>query len=587
MEAPFNIISFIDKEILKVAKKCEGFNKEFHPEVRVADPRFGDFQANGVLPFAKKNQQNPRALATTLADALKESPTFKENEISISIAGPGFINFSLGPKFLSQWLECYEDEKSLKKGAEALCSGEKVVVDYSSPNTAKQMHVGHLRSSVIGESICRVLRFCGAEVVGDNHIGDWGTQFGMLIMAIKQTGFDIFQKIEDPLEKLENLYKEGRKLFDEDEDAQKEARDELVKLQQGDPENMKLWERINEISYQAFQEVYDLLNIKHDVILGESFYRDKVDNVWKELEAEKIAEISEGALVVFHPEHPRYAKTPFIVRKSDGASNYATTDLATLLYRKEHFNADWIINITDARQKDHFEQLALTGEKWFKATKRTFPKMTHVTFGTILGEDGKAIKTRSGDPIKLKELLNESVQRAQQIVNEKAKDLSDSERKEIAETVGIAAVRYADLMQNRSSDYIFSWDKMLSFEGNTAPYLLYAGARIHSILRKVKEAYPNGDTATAPLETEAEIALAKQLANFPVSLEQTVIDLRPHNLCQYLYDLSGAFSSFYNADKVMVDDDAVRNKRLMLCSRTLSTLECGLHLLGIKTLERM
>jgi arginyl-tRNA synthetase len=302
-----------------------------------------------------------------------------------------------------------------------------------------------------------------------------------------------------------------------------------------------------------------------------------------------LATESEGALVVFHPEHPRFNTQPFIIRKSDGAANYASTDLATMAYRVEHFGADAIVILTDARQTDHFEQLWLTTQKWFKATGRRLPRFEHVSFGSILGEDGKAIKTRSGDPIRLKALLAEAEDRAFTLVSEKSPELSEAERHEIAAAVGIGAVRYADLSQNRSSDYVFAWDKILSLEGNTAPYLLYAVARIHSIFRRhgVNPADATAVAAATAPESETELALARKLVALASTLDLTTSQLRPHFLCTYLYELAGAYSAFYAADKVLVDDPAIRARRLLLCARTLLVLESGLRLLGLRTLGRM
>jgi len=367
------------------------------------------------------------------------------------------------------------------------------------------------------------------------------------------------------------------------------ARAELVKLQAGESENLALWHKINAISGSAFQEIYDQLEIRFDHHYGESFYNDKLQQVYEELRAQNIAEDSQGALVVFHPEHPRFKTQPFIIRKSDGASNYASTDLATMLFRAEQLHAHAIVILTDTRQSDHFEQLWLTTQKWFARTRRATPRFEHVSFGSILGEDGKAIKTRSGDPIKLKALLSEAEERAFVLVTEKSPQLSEAERREIARAVGIGAVRYADLAQNRSSDYVFAWDKILSFEGNTAPYLLYAVTRIHSIFRKLNLSPTDAQAAagaTAP-ETAAEIVLARKLLGFAASLRLTTTQLRPHFLCTYLYELASEFSGFYSVDKVIVDEPAVRARRLLLCARTLLILETGLGLLGLRTLSRM
>jgi arginyl-tRNA synthetase len=460
------------------------------------------------------------------------------------------------------------------------------VVDFGSPNTAKQMHVGHIRSIVIGEAICRLLEFCGAKVVRDNHLGDWGTPYGKLFYAYKRF-LDEAALARDPLEELERLYKKADAVTKEDPQALEEARQELVRLQSGEPESVALWEQVNRISIDALESIYRRLDVRYDHYLGESFYRDKVDQVYRELTDLGIAEESEGALVVFHREHPRFATQPFIVRKSDGASNYASTDLATMLYRLEHFGADGVVIVTDARQSDHFEQLRLTSEKWFAATGRRMPQFEHVTFGTILGEDGKAIKTRTGDPIRLKALLDEAEERAYRVVQEKNPALPEADLRDIANAVGIGAIRYADLSQNRTSDYVFAWDKLLAFEGNTAPYLLYAAARIHSILRKLGPGDDAGPEEASAFATPEEIALARKLLAFVPALKLTAGSLRPHFLCLYLHELAGTFSSFYNANRVLVDDRAERARRLLLCRRTLLIVETSLKALGLRPLQRM
>ena len=461
------------------------------------------------------------------------------------------------------------------------------MVDYPSPNTAKQMHVGHLRPMVIGEAVKRLLAFCGADVIADNHIGDWGTNFGILIYGIKTSGYKLDPENENSLEELEQMYKRGSALAKESPEAAEAARAELVKLQNGDPENTELWNKINETSSAAFEKMYRRMGLTIDVSLGESFYRDKVGRIYAELSECGIAEENQGALVVFLREHDRFKTQPFIIRKSDGASNYASTDLATLLYRVEHFGAEEVVYVTDGRQQDHFQQLFMTAGKWFDCKGYRLPKLRHVWFGTILGEDGKAIKTKSGEPVRLKALLDEAVARARKIVLEKNPDTPPEEADKIAETVGVAALRYADLSQNRTNDYLFSWDKLLAFDGNTAPYLLYAVARMHSIFRKLGIS-PDADfSAAGEMETEQEIALARKLVALPAVFELTLAELRPHYLCTYLYELAGTFSTFYNANKVMVDDESVRARRLMLCSRALRVMETGLRVLGIEPLEKM
>ena len=587
MPVPFNFATAIAAALNEAAASLALDASIFSPEVRTADPRHGDFQANGVLPYAKRTKQNPRALAEQVVAALPDSLA---ELTEVAIAGPGFLNFTLKPNALEGWLKDYADESSLRAGAKSAQpeAGQTYVVDYSAPNTAKQMHVGHLRSAVIGEAIARLLDFSGAKVIRDNHIGDWGTGFGKLIWAYKRE-LDATALETDPLEEFERLYKVGNKAADDSEEVLIEARQELVKLQSGDKENLAIWHRINEVSLEAFQKIYDQLGIKFDHTLGESFYNYKVTQVYDELSEIGLAEESQGALVVFHPEHPRFKTQPFLVRKSDGAANYASTDLATLLYRREHFDADAAIYVIDSRQGDHCQQLFLTAQKWFEKTNRRLPRLEHTSFGTVLGENNKPLKTRSGENIKLRDLLREATERAAKLVGEKSASLSPEEQAHIADVVGVGSVQYADLSQNRSSDYLFSWDKMISLEGNTAAYLLYALARIRSIFRKL-DLEPTDATATAgasSLATTTEIVLARKLAKFPEALAAAVGPLRPHVLCLYLYELAGEFSAFYAADKVAVEDPAVRARRLRLCARTLLLLETGLNLLGLRTLERM
>jgi len=583
----FDLQHSLTKWILECANKLSDFPSDFDPVVRPADPRFGDFQANGVLPLAKKLRRNPRELSTSLLEILLKHPALDPEFFDLSIAGPGFINVKLKPSFLTRWIEALHSKTDLSKGLLHLYANKTVVVDYSGPNTAKQMHVGHIRSTVIGEAIARLLTFCGAKVIRDNHIGDWGTQFGILLLANRKFGFDFTVAPSEALPALENLYRAGNQLIESNPEERENARQELVLLQQGDPERTAVWEKILTISQKAFNDLYFRLGITFDETLGESFYRDRVEQVYSILEKENIAEESEGALVVFHREHPRFNEQPFIIRKSDGASNYATTDLATVEFRAEEWSSDEIIYVTDGRQQDHFEQLFLTVGKWFTAMGKPAPVLRHVWFGTILGEGGKAIKTRSGESVKLKDLLDEGVERARKIVEEKNPGLPDEEKDNIAEIVGIGAIRYADLMQNRTHDYLFSWSKMLSFDGNTAPYLLYAIARIHAIFRKAGLQPGEGEEGKNDLDTEEEIQLARQLALFPSAITQIMQDLRPHFLCTYLFELANTFSSFYNANRVMIDNPAEKARRLMLCSRTLLFLETGLDLLGIETLEQM
>lgn len=588
----FNPSLSLDKILQQVAAATDGFDTTFQPGVRPADPKFGDFQANGVLGYAKKQGVNPRELAQKLLDATLRSGQIDPDQVELSLAGPGFINFKLSPAFLWQWQLDYSTKADYQSGAKRLKDGRKVVIDYPSANTAKQAHIGHLRPMVIGQAIARLLDFCGADLLRDNHIGDWGTNFGTLIMKIKRDGLDLTSLGEDALVVLDQIYKDGSLLEQAQPELRDVSRNELVKLQNGDPENTQLWEQIVQISKEAFDKLFAQMGVEVDITLGESFYRDKVERIYGELTEIGLAEESEGALVVWHDEVKKFARDnerpyPFNIRKRDGASNYASTDLATVLYRVETYQAEEIIYLTDARQQDHFQQLFLTTEKWFKAKGYPVPELRHVFWGTILGPDKKPFKTKTGESVKLQALLDEARRRAFDVVTEKNPDLPEADRREIAEAVGIGAVKYADLSSNRTQDYVFSWERLLSFEGNTAPYLLYAVARINSIFRKADQSPEAPIEGASPIETEAELALARKLMGFVTALELTLNDLRPHFLCTYLYELAGTYSSFYNADKVMVEDPAIRARRLILCARTRSVLMTGLELLGITPLERM
>jgi arginyl-tRNA synthetase len=585
MRVAFDMIGELEAALCAAAAGAGVAGGDFEPGVRTADPRHGDFQANGVLGAAKRAGRPPRPLAEAIVAGL--DPEVR-GYFDVSVAGPGFINFTARPALLLAWLKAHSTRDDLARGASAAHAGETWVVDYSSPNSAKQMHVGHLRSAVIGEAISRLVAFTGARVVRDNHVGDWGTQYGKLIWAYRRH-LDAASLGRDPVEEFERLYKLGNSAAESDPAVMEEARRELVRLQAGDPESAAIWRRINEASLASFQSIYDRLGIRFDATLGESFYNDKVEAVYRELSASGVSTESQGAQVVFHPEHPRFNTQPMIVRKSDGAANYASTDLATILYRAQHFGARVILYVVDKRQSDHFEQLFLTARKWFERTGRELPRLEHVDFGTVLGENGKPLKTRTGDNVRLRDLLDEAAERAFALVTEKSPEFPEAERRAIAEVVGVGSVQYADLSQNRSSDYVFSWDKMISLEGNTAAYLLYALARIRSIFRKggLEGPDPAAEAAADAPATPGEAALARRLLKFADSVRLATSTLSPHFLCLYLYELAGEFSAFYGADKVIVDDPVVRARRLMLCSRTLLVLESGLGILGLRTLGRM
>ena len=470
------------------------------------------------------------------------------------------------------------------------------------------MHVGHIRSTILGDSLARVLDKLGHKVIRDNHIGDWGTQFGMLIYGWKKLPE---QRSEtelkrDPIGVLEILYKWANAIAGADPSvreletaaerrhaarakAREEARQELVKLQNGDAENLKIWHEMIALSQNQFDEIYSRLGVKFDVTLGESFYNPKLKPLVDELLAKKIARESEGAIAIFFDDPATAGQLkdhPALIRKSDGGFNYTTTDLATLAYRLETWKPDEIIYVTDGRQQLHFQQLFAAFKKWHGESKT---KLAHVWFGSILGEDGKPFKTRSGETVKLGDLLDEAEERAFKIVSEKSPELPEAQRREIARAVGLGAVKYADLLPNRQSDYVFSWDKMLALNGNTAPYLQYAYARIKSIFRKAESesAIRNPQSAIA-LAAPEEIALAKHLLNFGLTLEAVAEEYRPNFLCNYLFELAGKFTGFYeNCPVLKAEDAATRDSRLVLCDLTARVLKQGLEILGIEVVEQM
>ena len=599
MEISFNPIQSIDKAMRLLFKNdaelSQKFKDPFNPIIRAADPKFADFQANGILPLAKKHRLNPVQLANDVCGKLIESQAVDSNLIEISVAGPGFINFKLKATYLSKWLESFSSETSIQKETAHWLNDEITVIDFPSANTAKQAHIGHLRPMVIGESIARILEFSGAKIIRDNHIGDWGTNFGTLIMILKEKGIQIaeFTNPSQALELIDSLYKEGTTLENKTPELRDVSRNELLKLQNGDPENTQIWQSIIDVSNQAFEKLFEQLEVKIDYTLGESFYKDKVQRIYDELLSLEIAEESDGALVVWHNEIKKFAKDnkrpfPFNIRKKDGASNYASTDLATILYRIEHFKAESVIYLTDSRQQDHFEQLFLTTKKWFQRKDYPLPKLKHVWWGTILGSDNKPIKTKSGESIKLQSLIDEAIERALKVVEEKNPELSLEEQSKIAKAVGIGALKYVDLSSNRTQDYVFDWDRMLSFDGNTAPYLLYVIARINSIFKKAEVCLSDSSLEEYfAVESDYEIQLARKLIQFPITLNQTLSDLRPHFLSTYLFELAGVYNTFYNNEKVIDPDSLIQQRRLSLCHRTHTVLSLGLNLLGITTVERM
>ncbi len=547
-------------------------------------PEFGDYQANGAMGAAKRMGTNPRELAGRIVAAFDGAGMVERLEI----AGPGFINIHLAPAFLAARVEAAATDARL--GIPASEQPQTVVVDYSAPNLAKEMHVGHLRSTIIGDAVVRALEFRGERVIRQNHVGDWGTQFGMLIAHLE----DVMargQSIDDAvLADLEGFYRDAKQCFDADPAFADRARDYVVRLQSGDAHCRRLWQRFIDISVAHSEEIYRNLNVTltHADIKAESAYNDELPVVIAELDQRGLLAESEGARVVFLEEmRDRDGNAmAVIVQKGDGGFLYATTDLAAARYRARVLHADRILYFIDDRQKLHMQQVFAISRRAGFVGEHT--SLEHHPFGKMLGEDGRPFKTRSGGTVKLAELLDEAVERAARLLAEREADLSARERAVVARQVGIGAVKYADLSKNRTSDYVFSWEHMLSFEGNTAPYLQYACTRVRSIFRKA-----GIDTAAlaGPIGIDApeERALALRLAQFSEALGSVTHDAAPHLLCAYLYDLAGLFMRFYENCPILRDDvpPAVRASRLRLADVVARTLATGLELLGIETPERM
>jgi arginyl-tRNA synthetase len=547
------------------------------------DPKFGDYQSNVLMSLAKARKMNPRQLAADVLAKLDVSEICEQ----VETAGAGFLNFRLKNSALAETLQGAARGEHLffDKAAQP----KTVVIDFSAPNVAKPMHVGHIRSTILGDCLARTLRLLGHRVITDNHIGDWGTQFGMLLLGWKHHLKPDALKT-DAIGEMERLYKMVNATGDKMETVREAAKQELVKLQSGNAENLKIWREMIELSQKEFDEIYSRLGVKFDHTFGESFYNPRLKPLMDELTAKGIARESEGAIAIFLDEIPQLKEHPALVRKSDGGFNYTTTDLATLEYRLKTWQPDEIIYVTDGRQQLHFQQVFAAFQKWQSAigNRQLAIKLAHVWFGSILGEDGKPFKTRSGETVKLADLLDEARERAFKIVSEKNPDLPESQRREIARVVGIGAVKYADLLPNRQSDYVFSWDKMLALQGNTALYLQYAYTRIASIRRKAEteSAISNRQSAISLAALE-EIALAKHLLNFGLTLEAVAEEYRPNFLCNYLYELAGKFTAFYENCPVLKADDATRASRLVSCELTAQVLKKGLEALGIETVEQM
>jgi len=536
-------------------------------------PEFGDYQANGVMGAAKRRGANPRELAervvtTVDLDELAEIP---------SIAGPGFINVTLREAWLADRLST--DAPLLAPAPRP----QTVVVDYSAPNLAKEMHVGHLRSTIIGDAVVRVLEALGHHVIRQNHVGDWGTQFGMLLTYLAETGAGSVE-----LKDIEEFYRSAKARFDGDADFAERSRRAVVALQSGDADALAQWRKFIEISLSHCQATYDRLGttLTRGDVKAESAYNDALAGIIEHLRHRNLLADSDGAKVVYLEEFKAKDGSPLgvIVQKSDGGYLYATTDLAAVQHRSSDLGADRVIYLTDARQTQHFQQIFTISRLAGLAGPDV--ALEHQPFGNMLGKDGRPFRTREGGVVKLNELLDEAVARARKLIAEKDPDLDDEERDRVAHAVGIGAVKYADLSKNRTSNYVFDWDQMLSFEGNTAPYLQYAYTRIRSVFRR-------GGTSAEALSGRVEIshpterALAVQLLRYQEVVEQVADEVFPHLLCGYLYDLATAFTRFYEACPILNEAEPVRTSRLLLCARSARTLRAGLELLGIETVERM
>lgn len=564
----------------------ENLPQGFVPAVTPSqDLRFGDYQSNAAMVLAKQVRSNPRALATQVVEAFGDSEM-----ATLEIAGPGFINFRVRPEFFAGKAAAMLTDDRL--GVAVTDQPKTLVIDFSAPNVAKPMHVGHIRSTIIGDTLARISRFMGHTVITDNHIGDWGTQFGMILWGWKNL-LDQAELEKDPIEALLNVYKTVNTKCKEDEALLPVCKAELVKLQSGDAENLAIWQRCIEVTKTGLEKIYAQLNISFDYWLGESAYNDALAPLVEDLIAKGIARESEGAICVFSDGFHKPEKDPFlvqkngewlavpaIIRKADGGFLYATTDLATLDYRTQNFNADSIWYVVGAPQDKHFKQIfdiermrGVTGD------------FRHVAFGSILGKDRRPFKTRSGDTVSLQDVIDEAVARATKVVEEKSPDMPEDEKARVAQIVGVGAIKFAELSQNRMSDYIFDWDKMLSLSGDTAPYLQNSYVRVRSIFRKIEGEFVA--PAELNLSEEAEIHLARMLVRFAEVVPSTLDDCRPNLLAAYLYDLARAFHSFYEACPVLKSEGAVRESRLALCELTARVLKQGMGLFGIEMPERM
>ncbi|MBD2100914.1 arginine--tRNA ligase [Leptolyngbya sp. FACHB-261] len=556
-----------------------------------SDPKFGDYQCNVALSLARPLAQKPRQIAEQIVAHLDVADLCEPPKI----AGPGFINLTLSRSYLeAQLLQIQSDERL---GISLVEKPQMVVVDFSSPNIAKEMHVGHLRSTIIGESLARILEFVGHQVLRLNHVGDWGTQFGMLIAHLQDVHPEALTTADTlDLGDLVSLYRAAKKRFDEDEAFKERAHQKVVALQSGDPAARQVWKLLCDQSRREFQVIYDLLDV-HLQERGESFYEPFLPGIVQELDELGLLVENQGALCVFLEgfTNREGEPLPLIIQKADGGYNYATTDLASIRYRVREDQGDRLIYVVDAGQSLHFQQVFGVARKagWLPESVEA----THVPFGLVLGEDGKKLRTRSGETVRLQDLLDEAIVRAradlESRLQEREIDEPEDFKTQVAQRVGLSAVKYADLSQNRTSSYGFSFDKMLSLKGNTAPYMLYAYARVQSIGREGGIDFAGPDFAAlrgktpVSLDEPTELALAKHLLGFGDVLYQVADDLLPNRLCQHLFELSQKYNQFYENCPVLKAEEPIRSSRLMLCDTVARTLKLGLSLLSISVLERM
>ncbi|EQA08673.1 arginine--tRNA ligase [Glaesserella parasuis] len=573
-------IQHILSEKIKQAMIVAGAEQNVEPLVRQSGKvQFGDYQANGIMGAAKKLGLNPREFAQKVVDNVDLNGIAEKLEI----AGPGFINIFLAPTWLAKQTE---NAFSGDKLGINLNQAQTVVVDYSSPNVAKEMHVGHLRSTIIGDSVVRVLEFLGNKVIRANHVGDWGTQFGMLIAYLEKMENEHASEME--LSDLEAFYRTAKEHYDSDEVFAEKARNYVVKLQSGDDYCRTMWKKLVNITMQQNQHNYNRLNVTltENDVMGESLYNPMLPEIVADLKAQGLAVEDDGALVVFLDEFKNKDGDPMgvIVQKKDGGFLYTTTDIAAAKYRFETLKADRALVFSDTRQSQHMQQA------WLITRKAGYVpdsfSLEHHNFGMMLGKDGKPFKTRTGGTVKLADLLDEAVERAEKLIAEKNPDLTACEKQAVVEAVAIGAVKYSDLSKNRTTDYVFDWDNMLSFEGNTAPYMQYAYTRVRSIFSRAG-IDPNSLTANIVLIDEKERNLAIKLLQFEEAVTVVAKDGTPHVLCQYLYELAGIFSSFYEACPILNAEESIKQSRLKLAHLTAKTLKQGLDLLGIKTVEKM